>query len=372
MLSPSVTDRSSASGRPSLTQFAFFAIFAGFVVSSVELTLVLIDRQPLGLDFMPLWTAMQLDPSRVYDFTYVTLQQNWRLENGIRPFINPPTTLLLLKGFGWLPFPIAYPAFVFATAVLFAMGAARLGADWRLVMIPVPVVLVALAGQVTFLIGGLAMIALTIRGRPYLSGILFGIAGVIKPQMLILLPIALLAERNWRTMIATGLAALLLGALTLPSGAGWDDWLAALPRFQAYVAGNDSLVAMSASPYAHFGSASWLLTFPLAIAAVWLAFRRHDASLRILALLGGALLIAPYALSYELALLIPPMLAFEQKPRWSLVFWVVLLLNLSAPIVLCVATALLWKRLIDAGALGDLTDGIRTLARRSSGRFVQP
>lgn len=84
--------------------FALAGIFLCFVAIDVQLILVLMDRQRLGLDFLPLWTAARLDPSRVYDFVYVTLQQNWRLEHGLRPFVYPPTTLLLLKGFSARPF----------------------------------------------------------------------------------------------------------------------------------------------------------------------------------------------------------------------------------------------------------------------------
>lgn len=331
--------------------FALAGIFLCFVAIDVQLILVLMDRQRLGLDFLPLWTAARLDPSRVYDFVYVTLQQNWRLEHGLRPFVYPPTTLLLLKGFGAMPFELAYPVFMLLSMVVFGLGAKRLGADWRMCLIPHPAVLVVLAGQVTFIVGGLAMVALTMRGRPLLGGVLLGIVGVLKPQMLVLLPIALLAERNWRMMLATALTALALTLLTLPSGASWSEWLSAMPRFQAYIDEKGGFLGMSASPYAFLGPLSLLATVPVAVTGVWLAFRQEDRAIRTLALLGGALLVSPYALSYEITLLIPAVLAYEKKPGWSFAFWGVLLLNMSAAIALVVAMLLLWRRFIGIVAL---------------------
>ena len=338
----------------SRTQFALACLFLCFVVFDAQLILVLMDRQRLGLDFLPLWTAARVDPSRVYDFAYVTLQQNLRPEYGLRPFVNPPTTLLLFHGFGALPFEIAYPAFMIVSITIFALGARRLGADWRICLIPQFAVLVILVGQVTFLVGGLVMIALTMRGRPWLSGILLGIVGAIKPQMLVLLPIALIAERNWRMMIATGLTAMALMLLTLVNGASWSEWLRALPQFQAYVTESKRFLSMSASPYAFMGPASLFATIPVAATGAWLAFRQDDRALRVLALLGGALLAAPYALNYELTLLIPAMLAYEKKPSWSFAFWAVLLLNLSSVVALGIAILLLWRRLVTIGAIEAL------------------
>jgi hypothetical protein len=340
--------------RWSLAQFALAGAFLCFVVIDVQLILVLMDRQRLGLDFLPLWTAARLDPGRVYDFVYVTLQQDWQLEHGLRPFVNPPTTLLLLQGFGALPFNIAYPTFMIVSIAIFALGAKRLGADWRICLIPHFAVLAILVGQVTFLVGGLVMTALTMRGRPALSGVLLGIVGAIKPQMLVLLPIALLAERNWRTMIATGLTAIALMMLTLVNGASWSEWLRALPQFQAYITETRRFLSMSASPYAFVGPVSLFATVPVAASGVWLAFRQNDTALRVLALLGGALLVAPYALNYELTLLIPAILSYEKQPRWSLVFWAVLLLNLSSVVALGVAILLLWLRLGTSGAVKTL------------------
>ena len=43
-----------------------------FVVVDVAAATVLIRQQPLGMDFLPLWTAAMADPTRVYDFHYIT------------------------------------------------------------------------------------------------------------------------------------------------------------------------------------------------------------------------------------------------------------------------------------------------------------
>ena len=67
----------------------------------------------------------------------------------------------------------------------------------------------AFCGQVTFLLGALVMTGLVVnKERPITAGVLFGLAAAVKPQLLMLLPLALIAEGRWRTIIATGVTAL--------------------------------------------------------------------------------------------------------------------------------------------------------------------
>jgi hypothetical protein len=84
---------------------------------------------------------------------------------------------------------------------------------------------------------------------------------------------------------------------------------------------------------------------PAALIGVWLSFRSDDVPRRVLALLGGALLISPYAMDYEVALLVPAVLAMEKPPAWTLLFWAVLALFALQPLPLLIAMLLLARDL---------------------------
>jgi len=317
-------------------------LIAVFAIMDIRLLQIGLAAQPPGLDFLPLWTGARVDPSRIYDFAYLTDQQNWLFAGKVRPFIYPPSALLFFKFFGLMPFWPAYIVLVGGTGALFLWVSRRLGADWRLVLAAMPVVLAALVGQATFLIGGLVMAAVMARGRPVLSGILFGLAGAIKPQMLVLLPLALLFEGNWRTFWATGLTAAACGVVSLLFGASWIGWLEALPKFTQLVERDPSLVATMLTPYARWGHATLLFTVPAAIAGIWLAFRSGDFAQRTLALLGGALMVSPYAMHYEIALVVPAVLALRRPLVWTLPFWLALIYYPCGPAALIIAMTLLF------------------------------
>jgi hypothetical protein len=331
-------------------RWLLLALIAAFLLSDLQLLRAALPAQPFGNDFLPLWTGARADPARLYDFGYVTDLQSWLYADKVRPFVYPPSALLLFKPLALLPFWPAYIALVALSGALFLWTGTKLGADGRLLIAATPLLLVAMAGQVTFLVGALVMAAVMARGRPLLSGLLFGLAGAIKPPLLVLLPLALIVEGNWRTFLATGATALACGLLSLPFGASWPDWLAALPKFSQLVANDPGLVATTLTPYAQWGAWSYLFSVPAALAAVWLAFRRGDPAQRLLALLGGALLVSPYAMNYAIALVIPAVLALKRPLVWSLPFWWALLYFFSGPLPLIIAMTLLFVSLRRAPA----------------------
>ena len=329
-----------------LGRIAFALLFALFVWRDAQLLWLLRSHQPLGLDLLPIWTGVRSDPTRLYDFAYITAQQSWLFAQKIRPFVYPPSALPLLAPLGVMPFWVAYGMFVLGSGTLFVWAGRRLGASWAM-LAATPVFIVALAGQVTFLIGGLVMAAVSLKNRPVLAGVLFGIAGAIKPQMLVLLPLALASERNWRAFFVTGATAVALGLISLGSGASWTEWFAALPRFYDLVAADPSLSAGGIAPFAAWGPGTLIVTAPAAAAGVWFAFRTDNMPLRVLALLGGALAVSPYAMNYELAVIVPAVLALEKRPSWSLLFWAAISLPPDGPLALILAVLLLFKTLAD-------------------------
>jgi hypothetical protein len=293
-------------------------------------TILLLRFQPVGIDFMPMWAAARqafAHPERVYDFTRLTAIQHPLLANfhGLRPFVYPPSALMLFEPFSFAPFDLAAGLWVAAglALVVWITGRQIPSDAERLVVLPALAIapasmLVILTGQVTFLIAALSLAGLlTLKERPILAGALFGLAGALKPQALLLLPVAMFAIGQWRVLASAAVtaAATALASLVLFGPRLWLDWLAAVPRFETFVMTAPALARGMITPTAiglwlgleATQLASWRLAFALAgVAIAWRVFRRtEDPAHRLAALLGGALLVTPYAMHYDAALLAP-------------------------------------------------------------------
>ena len=312
-----------ASRRPLLLALlAMFALLSLLVARNLTL-------QPAGVDFLCFWEGGRVAlsaPERLYDFQYIGALQGIRpADDVLRPYINPPSALLLFAPLGRLSFPVAYLAMMALSVAVLAISGSRIRTPaWQLLLPTIAFTI--FCGQLSVLIAGLVVLGLSFQRRPELAGLMFALAATLKPQLLVLLPLALAAQRQWRTLWLTGasglaicgLAAALFGPRT------WLDWLAALPRFNAAVA-QQGLLDTAITPYAKLaalgvnGAWAWLLA-PAALWAVWTAFRRPAPwPARLITLVGGALVISPYAMNYELALMAPAVAAYvarTQDRRW--------------------------------------------------------
>lgn len=282
-----------------------------------------------GVDWAPLWAAGGLawsDPLHAYDFDLLTrLQAPIFGAIPLRPFVYMPATLMLLAPFGLLGFYVSLAALVAASAALFAAASRTVHANPAVLLLAPPVLLAAFAGQPTLLVTGLLLFGLAaLPEDERLAGILLGVAAVIKPQLLILVPVALLAGRHWRALAsAAATAALLcLASLAFFGFAEWSAWFDALGRFQALVESSEPLLRSSVTPQAFAAlhginsGAVAALGALIALPVAWIAFRRElDLPVRLALIAGGALLISPYAMNYELAALAPAVAAMNfRKP----------------------------------------------------------
>lgn len=272
-----------------------------------------VNHQGVGFDWAPIWAATRFafsNPESIYDFARVTAVQSQVVADfgTIRPYVYPPSALLIFGPFATLPFTMSWATFTATTAALFAYAARRLGAPWWTLISPV-IVLPALVGQTTYLVGAsIAAALLVLPRRPIMAGILLGAATVIKPSILVLVPLALVAVGNWQIIYAwaTSCLAAFIATSLLLGPAIWLEWLQSLDAFQTVFSTNPGLVSKSITPYAHVGPGALIIAAPVAFALTWLAFRRPASpSVRMIALLAGGLLVSPYAMNYELALLAP-------------------------------------------------------------------
>ncbi len=290
----------------------------------------LLAYQPLGIDFLPMWAAgheVFAHPQRIYDFVRLThVQQPLFFHfpfRGLRPFVYPPATLLILAPFGQESFEVANLVWTaIGLVAIVAVMSTRVAAPRVLALLAMVLspasLLVLVTGQVTFMIAAMGVAALLcLKTRPILAGVLFGLAGVIKPQALALLPVALVALGAWRAMLVTALTATLVAVATaLAFGVhAWIDWIWAVLRFDDWVMKSPGLLRGMITPTAlgislHLDPAAlatWRLAFAAgAIAIVWSVFRNtEDLARRVSALFGGAIFVTPYAMHYDAALMAP-------------------------------------------------------------------
>lgn len=315
---------------PAPRPLLLWALVGAFALANLPL-LLLLKQQAAGADYSCFWAGAKAAlhaPARLYDFSYVTGLQGWPLGPGrLRPYIYPPSALFVFIPFALAPYWAGYGLWVGLTAAILAWAGRLARAPWWLLLLP-SVGLVVYCGQVTLLIAGLALGGLALqRTRPWVAGVLFGLAAAVKPQIVVLVPIALLAEGRWRTLVAAGAT---VGGLAAASMAVWGidawlRWLSALQRFQQLIFGDRGLVDDAITPYAALQAlglnGAWaFLLIPLVVVGVWMAFRRtQDLADRSIAVLGGALMISPYAMNYEAALLAPAVamyLARTGDRRW--------------------------------------------------------
>lgn len=303
--------------------YALAALLAAFAYRGLDV-FELLKGQPFGADYSCFWAGVKaLSQGRLYDFTYVTALQGWPFGDFVRPYIYPPSALFVFAPFAALPYWIGYGAWVVVTYGLMAWAGRRMGAPWWMALFPVAW-LVAICGQVTFLVAGLVAGALTLRHRPIAAGVLLGIAAAVKPQMLLFVPIGLVATGQWRTLAAAGVTGLVLclGSAALWGVDLWPQWLAALSRFHAEVIlTNPLLIRAGITPYSMLAlhglpSALAFLLAPFAVALVWITFRRTESAPdRLIAVAAAALAVSPYAMHYEAAMLLPAIAAYMARTK---------------------------------------------------------
>lgn len=285
---------------------------------------------PVGKDFVNIFTAAHLidaqELSILFDpVAYSRWQSAW-FGQQFPPYhyiwSYPPTALFVAVPFAFLPYYWAYAAW--AAATFGSCGIAchglwpRLGRSESLALALAPATAVNLFfGQnghlmTALLVGGLRLV----DRRPILAGVVLGLLS-IKPQLGLIAPVALVAGRHWRALASAILTAL---ALAAAAGAvfGWETWRAfaevtlPLQRY-AMTIGTGSFLYFLVTPFASFR----LLGLPLAAGeaiqmaitlgtavVAYVALRRdRDPEYRLMVVLTGAFLVAPYLLAYDMVAL---------------------------------------------------------------------
>ena len=286
----------------------------------------------LHLDAMVYYGAAQLaaagridvifDPFRMTEFLNgLFLLGNGQVRLSLAPFLYPPIYLLAVAPLAPLPFGWFYGLFQAMSAGLsaFALSWRRgpLGAPGILALLISPASMInVISGQnallsLALIVGGVRLLA----SRPLVAGALFG-ALAYKPQLMLLVPVALIAVRAWRALAATAASAALLALLSaaLFGIAAWNAWVTELLHppgsfsadwFQDSVMRGYGVyvcaLRLGASPA--LATVAQVAGATVAVWAVYRAFRTPAAwELRLAVLFCGIALATPHLAPYDLVL----------------------------------------------------------------------
>lgn len=298
-------------------------LFGAYAVTFLVITGFRMIAKPSG-DFFALWSAARFvleNPAReVYDPAALKAAQLvLGMDPGTNyPFPYPPSFLLALAPLGLLPYVPAYLVAIGVTLGLYLW--ATVGARWRSPMTVAALVaptttITIVAGQAGFLaaallIGGFRLAAT----RPVIAGILLGLA-TYKPQMGVLVPVALIAARLWRSVLAAcATAIVLIVASSLSFGLTiWPAWVANIIQYSGQFAVESSLIAhlmpTVSAALARIGAApavaqmAQLAAAAVAAGVVWRCFRDGPSRLAAAALFVAAFLATPHAFVYDMPIL---------------------------------------------------------------------
>ncbi len=277
----------------------------------------------------------------------------------------PPHALLICAPVAALPYLPAYLVWMGVSLVTFLLAARGMVPQWRWLAFAPAAAVNLLLGQNGFLTAALFLWGMTAR-RAWWAGLALALL-TMKPQLGLLIPVALLAEKNWRVIGWTvGLTAAVLLLTTLLFGSAvWPAWLAGLRVHEGLVATGSGLFlwfmasAFGAARVLGLSATTGLLWhLPLllvASAAVWRAYRA-GAPQRLAVLIAATLLATPHLYAYDLnllsvALLLLPAATTRGTVLLRSVLWGVPLLLIPcnaaglpvAPLLLALLLRLAWR-----------------------------
>ena len=302
-----------------------------------------VSRAGFGIDYRQFYAGSRLaGTGHVYDSDALVREG---AKGGVTGRL--PVVLYGHKLLSGLPRPVARAIWTAGMIAALVAFAAFWPGAWRWLMgialaWSMPAALMVLYGQdssfwMMFVAAGLLLMK---RKRPWSAGAAFSLA-ICKFQLALGIPILLVAQKRWKTLIAGAIATtVLLAACFAIEGPRWPLAYWRMLHIEGFSQAAERM------PNFH-GIASWLpwtgaiqIALMIALASIlWLRFRStNDLGMAGAAAAAGGLLLSPHAYAYDLVLLIPLAVLTIQRPtapRW-LKGWAVLLLS-PLPMLLLVS-----------------------------------
>jgi hypothetical protein len=277
------------------------AIVAAFVCCAVMAAALLREAtvgNRLAHDYSVYWRAANQPAAMAYDQHY-------------KPFPYAPTMLLWIAPLGFVSSLVGYLAVTFAgiAALYFATRAYLSRWEMILTLFSAPMIRCIRNGQISAILAAALIWACQTPNRIG-AGLALGSIASIKPQLVIMAPLMLVLNRDWRAFWAAGVAFLVLALASLLFGTNrWAEWLASMSHFHTVLVDNDVLnIGVSPAAVAeHYGLPALPFLIAGAIVGAALAYLCRDmGSLEKATAIGaGSILAAPYALAYDLVIIMP-------------------------------------------------------------------
>lgn len=333
--------------------------------------------RPVGTDFVSFWTVSSAlltgSEHAIYSPEALKLLEHELLPIEKELFFAwqyPPIALLLV-------YPLAFFPYLWSLASWLAMGiACYITVLWRILPQPLTLV-VALAFPAVLLTvehGQNALLSTSLLGwallllirRPIAAGVLLGFLS-FKPQLAVLLPIALIAGGHWKTILSAMLAGagLIATTVALFGDAIWYEFLASMRltrdildqglvpyyKMQSVFAAVRLLGGSLSLAY----SLQAIVAAGAAAAVVWVWRGATDPDLKYAIVLVATPIATPFFLDYDLMIVAPAVSFLARKglkagiPSWQgtmlALLWIMPLV--SRPIGAC--TGILLGPLVVAG-----------------------
>jgi len=298
--------------------FGILIVATAFILTSED------GMRTLDSDFRVFWGAARLalagEPLSTFDLVRLEAEYNVVTEDWM-PWLYPPGYLYLVAPFGLMSYAVAFlmMTLISVTAMAFAArpfvaGIAPVGAAMALAPAYMPALIIG-QNSLIWLAVLLAALGAMRSGRAVLAGVLIGCL-TLKPQLGVMIPFALLASGQWRTIFAAaGTTVALVAVPTLVVGVGY--WPLLLTRMSEHADQMFRLLDELPLTVGPFYLASQLgLTSAAALTLQWgisavaalsvvLFWRsgRIGFDAKVALLLIAVLLSAPYLWYYEAALM---------------------------------------------------------------------
>ena len=322
-------DRFFKAQRMAFYGVAMAVLYIGFMAIGIRRGFWLVSDGGTAymMDFLPMWSAGHLalegNAAGAYDTETIRAVERSAADlRAIYPWPYPPTALFLVVPFAMLPYTFAVIAWALSTAVVYLAGIYTIVPRRAAVLtaLGAPGVLTNFyIGQNGLLTAGLMGASLgLLETSPVISGIFLGLL-TYKPHFGLLFPIVLVLTGRWRAFSSAAITAgALAGASYLVFGsAAWHGFVASMTSTGTGVLANGALGWYKVN--SAYGVVRWLggssglawavhagvaLAVTIFVCRLWL--RPAPFTLKAAALSAGALLVTPYVLIYDYAVIAIP------------------------------------------------------------------